>query len=284
MPLRTTLEPVGRILHALALYALASAALVVLAATTLAAFGVLPWLTVSAGFGEASYPHAGMVAQVGVTTLLCLLVAFIPSSNRMLALEQSHRNFRMTMTDVAKAYHSAHMADRTGVFTLSSEFDQVRERIDYLRSHPDLKLLEADVLTMAAQMSQQSHQLAVVYSDERVARAKDFLAQRQKEVDDQQVRIAEAQQVCRDILRWTSQVEQEEATVADELQKLEAQLRTALPALDLGLDGARLAQATSVQMAARADNIVPMPNSAAMPVAAAEEAGFEEAAKRERIG
>ena len=60
-----------------------------------------------------------------------------------------------------------------------------RERIDYLRQHPDLKLLEADILTLAAQMSQQSHRLAEIYNDERVTRAKDFLQQRQREAEDQ---------------------------------------------------------------------------------------------------
>ena len=96
------------------------------------------------------------------------------------------------MADVAEAYHHAHAGDRQGVFRLSSEFDQVRERIEYLRDHPDLKLLEADVLTLAAQMSQQSHRLAEIYSDERVARAKDFLQQRQEEAEEQQRRIVEA--------------------------------------------------------------------------------------------
>ena len=270
MQMRATLEPAGRILHALALYALALAALAAGAATVLSALGVLPWLSVSAGLGEASHPQAGMIAQVAVAALLSLLVAFIPGNSRMLALERSHRDFRMTMADVSNAYHAAHAADRHGAFTLSSEFDQVRERIDYLRVHPDLRLLEADVLTLAAQMSQQSHQLALIYSDERVTRAKDFLAQRQKEAEDRQVQIAKALQVCREILRWTSQVELEEATVAGELQRLEEQLRDALPALGLGLDGARTAQATFDAAVGRADNIVAMPTAAPPPMSAAE--------------
>lgn len=270
MQVRATLQTVGQTLHTLALYVLALLAFTALTATVLSALGVLPWLSLSAGFGGPAHPQAGMVAQVGVTGLLCLLVAFIPGGNRMLALEQSHRAFRMTMTDVASAYHAAHVADRKGAFTLSSEFDQVRERIDYLRGHPDLRLLEADVLTMAAQMSQQSHQLALIYSDERVARAKDFLAQRRTEAEDRQAQIARALQACRDILRWTSQVEVEEATVAGELLRLEELLQAALPALGLGLDGARAAQAAAGPALERAGNIVTMPMAAPAPMTAAE--------------
>ena len=271
MQMRATLSTIGQILHAAALLCLALAALAVLTTTVLSALGIVPWLSLSAGFDGTTRPQAGMVAQIGVTALLCFLVAFIPANSRMLALEQSHRSFRMTMTDVAQAYHSAHMADRKAAFTLSSEFDQVRERIDYLRSHPDLKLLEADVLTLAAQMSQQSHQLATVYSEDKIARARDFLAQRQQEAEDQGGRIAEAMQVCREIQRWSSQVELEEARVASQLHQLEEQLRTVLPALGLSLEVAGAAQAASSQTA-RNGNIVAMSGMAStqMPMSAAE--------------
>lgn len=247
MQVRATLEAVGRVLHVMAMLCLALAALAALAASALSALGLVPWISLSAGLGGAAHPQAGMVAQVGGTALLCLLVAFLPANGRMLALERSHRDFRMTMADVASAYHAAHLADRKGAFALSSEFDQVRERIEYLRAHPDLKLLEADVLTLAAQMSQQSHRLAQVYAEPKVARARDFLAQRQQEAEDQQARIAQGLQACREIMRWTSQVELAEATVASQLQQLEEQLGVALPALGLRLDGARDAQAAPGQ-------------------------------------
>lgn len=269
MQVRATLGVVRGLGHVLALYALALVALLVVATTVLSALGVVPWLSLSAGFDGTEHPQAGMVAQIGVATLLCLLVALVPGINRMLALERSHRAFRMTMTDVASAYHAAHAADRKGAFALSSEFDQVRERIDYLRGHPDLRLLEADVLTTAAQMSQQSHRLAVIYSDERVTRAKDFLAQRQKEVEDQRVQIARAREVCREILRWASQVELGEAEVATELERLEEQLQAALPALGFGPDGARTVKAAGPAVG-RADNIVTMPTAAPATMAAAE--------------
>jgi hypothetical protein len=236
MQLRATTFQLSRILHVVSLWLLGLAAIAMVVVTALSALGLLPWLTFQAGFGAPS-PYAGMVAQIGLTALLVLVAGFFPSSARVLQLETSHRNFRIGMNDVAQAYHAAHVADRKGVFTLSSEFDQVRERIDYLREHPDLKLLEADILTLAAQMSQQSHRLAEIYADERVARAKDFLAQRQQEAEDQQARISEALKTCREIMRWNSQIELEESVVASQLQQLDEQLQEVLPALGYSFDG-----------------------------------------------
>jgi len=262
MKFSATMQQLVRILHVVSLYVLGLAALAMVVATVLSALGILPWLSLQAGFGGTVSPNAGMVAQIGLTALLVMVAAFFPSSTRVLALEKSHRDFKLSMMDVAEAYHTAHVADRKGVFTLSSEFDQVRERIDYLRQHPDMKLLEADTLTLAAQMSQQSHRLAEIYNDQRVAGAKDFLAQRQKEAEDQQARIAEALKVCRDIMRWNSQVELEEAMVASQLQQLDEQLQAALPALGYSLEGNRPDEdAEGIvhgQSVTRPDNIVPM--------------------------
>lgn len=249
MQFRATTNDLARIAHAASLYLLGLASVAMLGWTLLAAAGLLPWIALQAGIGGALLPQAGPVAQIGLTALLLLLLAFFPGSARVMALEKGHRDFRVNMQDVANAYHVAHMADRRGAFTLSSEFDAVRERIEYLRDHPDLKLLEADILTVAAQMSQQSHRLASVYSDDKVARARDFLAQRQKEVEDQQRRIQEALQVSREIMRWNSQVELEEAMVASQVQQLEEQLGGILP--DLGY---RLER----DEARRAANVFPM--------------------------
>ncbi|EYD77694.1 hypothetical protein Rumeso_00860 [Rubellimicrobium mesophilum DSM 19309] len=259
MTLSATMQQTVRILHVVSLYVLGLAALAMVVATALSALGVLPWLTLQAGFGDAVSPNAGMIAQIGLTALLAMIAGFFPSSVRVLALEKSHRDFKLSMQDVAEAYHTAHVADRKGVFTLSSEFDQVRERIDYLRQHPDLKLLEADILTLAAQMSQQSHRLAEVYNEQRVARARDFLTQRQAEAEEQQARIGEALKVCREIMRWNSQVELDEAMVASQLQQLDEQLQAALPALGYSLEGTREPEAVHHgPSVTRPDNIVPM--------------------------
>lgn len=202
-----------------------------LVATIGSASGVLPWLEFEARFGDYTYPLAGRAVQIGLTGFFLILFCFIPAQGRILAIERAHRDFRISMDDVARAYHLCHTADRAGVFTMSSEFDQVRERLSFLRDHPDLPELETDVLTVAAQMSQQARRLADIYSDEKVKRAKEFLAQRQEEAETQQARIVEALHVCREIRRWTQQVELEESVVASQLEQLDEQLRAALPEL-----------------------------------------------------
>jgi hypothetical protein len=227
----------SRVLHIVSIYVLGAAALAAVLLTFLAAIGVVPWFTLMLQFGTAFVPSAGIWVQSGVTVLLCLLFFFIPSNGRILALENSHRNFHVSMQDVARAYHVCHTADRAGVFTMSSEFDQVRERLAFLRDHPDLAQLESGVLTLAAQMSQQARHLAEVYSDEKVARAKDVLAQRQREAEEQKVRIVEALHICRQIKRWADQVEVEEAIVASQLRQLDEQLQAALPMLGYGFEG-----------------------------------------------
>jgi len=85
----------------------------------------------------------------------------------------------------------------------------VRERLSYLRDHPDMDSLEPSVLELAAQMSQQSRELAEIYSDEKVARAKNH--------------------ALRDIRKWSQQVELEESVVASQLSQLEEQLEATLP-------------------------------------------------------
>jgi hypothetical protein len=248
---------VSRFLHVASLFVLGAAALAALTATLLAAAGVLPWLTLMGQYGTTFLPQAGIWVQVGVTVLLCLLAFFLPSNARILALENSHRSFQVSMEDVARAYFLCHTADRRGVFTMSSEFDAIRERLAFLREHPDLGQLEAGVLTLAAQMSQQARHLADVYSDDKVARAKDFLAQRQKEAEDQQARIVEALHICRQIRRWADQVEIEESVVASQLQQLDEQLQRALPLLGYGFETA--------YEDAPPDNVVTLPAQKAIP-------------------
>lgn len=226
-----------RALQMIAMTVLALAAAAALAATIAATLGYLPWLQLSASFGETALPWAGMALQIFLTGLLVTLVFFLPSSGRVLSLEKSHRDFRISMDDVARAYHVAHTADRAGVFTMSSEFDAVRERLAFLRDHPDLGHLEHDVMEVAAQMGEQARSLADIYSDEKVARARKFLTQRQEDAERQQERIVEALHICRELKRWSDQVELEESVVASQLAQLDDQLRTILP--ELGYDAAK---------------------------------------------
>ena len=247
---------VTQVFHALSLFVISALALSALGITLMSALGAMPWLTMTASFGPYSYPEAGWIIQIGLTAILTLMLFFVPASIRVLNLERAHREFKVSMQDVARAYHVAHTADRAGLFTLSAEFDAVRERLAFLRDHPEMGQLESDVLTLAAQMGQQARHLADVYSDAKVARAKDFLSQRQQEAEAQQARIVEALHVVREIRRWADQVETEEAIVASQLAQLDEQLQTILPTLGYGFETAEIEDI-------RPDNVVPLPAKSA---------------------
>ena len=228
---RSLVASCHRFLHSVSLVLIALIGLSAIAYTVASASGFAPWLTYTATFGDIFVPNAGMVTQILATIILSSLFFFMPSAGRIISLERSHRNFQLSMEDVARAYHLCHKADRAGVFTMSSEFDAVRERLAYLRDHPDLDSLEPSVLELAAQMSHQSRELSDIYSDEKVVRAKTFLKQRQEEAERQQTLIVEAHHSLRDIRKWSQQVELEESVVASQLSQLEEQLEATLPAL-----------------------------------------------------
>src|SRR6056297_4166095 len=207
------------------------AALALSGATIGAALGGLPWLEFEAAFGGVIYQNAGQIAQVGLTVLAVMLCFFLPANARIMALETSHRRFDIGMQDVARAYHAAHAADRAGVFRLSSEFDAVRERLAWLREHPDLGSLEPGLLEVAAQMSHLSQELADIYSEEKVARARQFLRQRQQEVAAFNDRIERAKAVSQELRHWAHEVELEESVAASQLARLREDLMAVLPEL-----------------------------------------------------
>ncbi|MFY0309143.1 DNA repair protein [Leisingera sp. D0M16] len=219
----------------LAFFTICLAALAALAATLLAALGIWPWLSLQAGIGGEVHPNAGMAAQIMLTVLALMLVFFLPASGRILALETSHRRFALNMEDVLRAYQLAHAADRAGLFTLASEFDAVKERIAYLRDHPDLAGLEPDVLEAAAQMSQISGELAKTYSDEKVARARQFLKQRQEEIEAFKARLEDAKVITQELRQWTRDVEVEESIAKSHLARLRGELFELLPELSAQL-------------------------------------------------
>ena len=200
-----------------------------LAYTVACAAGQTPWLEMPLAFGGQIYEDAGNYVQVGLTALVIGMMFFLPTNARVMALETSHRNFQIRMKDVARAYSAAHRADREGVFTLSSEFDSVRERIAFLRDHPDLGDLEPSVLEVAAQMSHVSKELAQVYSDSNVQRARDFLTARQQEIADFSVRLEEAKVVANEIRQWHNRVEIEEDVAESQLARLCEELEQILP-------------------------------------------------------
>lgn len=177
------LLPLANLLQLLAAGLLAIAAFALLIVTSLSALGVLPWLEISAAFGGTPLLWAGPAVQIGATVLLIVLTSFLPSSFRVVRLEQAHRRFEIDMDDVTRAYRAAHLADRADVFEMHREFDAVRERYRFLKDQPDFAEMDDMLVTIAAQMSEQSRELAGRFSDKRVERLQESLRHRRQEVD-----------------------------------------------------------------------------------------------------
>ncbi len=212
-----------------------TAALFSVSTTILSAFGVLPWLSMQAGFGTGTYVDAGMFIQIALTALILMLAFYLPANARMMALENAHRKFSLNMQDISYAYQLAHAADRGDTFLLSSEFDAVKERMAFLRHHPDLQSLEPEILELAAQMSQISHELAETYGDAKVSRARMFLQQRQEEIEQFQQRIGDAQTIQQELRQWTRDIEIEESIAKSQLARLRDELFELLPELSAQL-------------------------------------------------
>ncbi|TFL18564.1 DNA repair protein [Jannaschia formosa] len=221
------------IVQSICAFILVAAAIAVVAASIAAAFGIIPWLELPVAYGGAEVADAGMIAQLAFATLLLAIVGFLPALARVRRLEVTNRDFQLSMADVAQAYQYVHQADREGVFSLSREFDTMRERIEWMRKHPDLGELEYDVLQTAAQMSVESRELAEVYSDEKVERARSFLRERQHEVEDYRQRISMAQATVGEIKRWMQAVSVEEGLAEKQIERLKQDLTEVTDALKL---------------------------------------------------
>lgn len=197
------------------------------------AIGQAPWLEMTATFGGVAHPEAGMLVQIALTAIMLGLCAFLPMNSRVMALETSHRRFEIGMQDVSKAYALAHREDRKGIFNLKSEFDSVRERIAFLRDHPELAELEPSVLEAASQMSHISRELAQVYSERNVARARDFLMQRQQEIEEFNARLDHAKGLAAELRVWVDKVELEESVAEAQLERLCDELTSILPEINM---------------------------------------------------
>ncbi len=204
--------------------------------TLVCAFGYAPWLEMTATFGGVAYSQAGWLVQVAATALLLGLCFFLPANARIMTLENSHRRFHIAMEDVARAYRLCHASDREGVFKMRSEFDSVRERMAYLHDHPDLAELEPSVLEVASQMSHLSRDLARTYSESSVARARDFLVQRQQEIEEFNTRLDAAKATASEMRVWADKVALEESVAQAQLARLNAELADILPELHKGTD------------------------------------------------
>ncbi len=238
-------------------------ALSLVIATTLAALGVIPWLDIPVAFDGTPVENAGMWAQIGLTALVVALCAFLPANGRVMRLEHSHRKFQLSMNDIVHAYNVAHAADREGTFRMSHEFDAVRERIAFLRDHPDLQALEPEILEAAAQMSTVSRELADTYSETRVNRAREFLRQRQEELEEFKDRIDTAKILTEEMRQWVQAVEIEEAVAQSQVNRLKADLNDILPELDLGLAELEARRGKAQPDAERPGNVVGMAKTAA---------------------
>ncbi len=208
-------------------------ALVLVAATGAAMLKIIPWFDILVPKGDGSWLQMGPTIQIILTGMAMILVTYLPSSLRVLKLEAEHRDFNLTMEDVSKAYIASHEADRAGLFNLSSEFDSVRERINHMRAHPELSKLEPAVLDVAAQMSHTSRELAEVYSDEAVDRAKTVLRQRQIELEEFSDQLALARRQTDEVKRWIQQLEVEGSVTDNQLAQLKQDLAEILPSVGL---------------------------------------------------
>ena len=140
--------------------------------------------------------------------------------------------------DKSRAYHSAffEMLGEQGwpgfILWLMIHLGGIL-RMEVLRRHPELADLEPELLELAAVMSHQSRDLARIYSDSKVDRARRFLRQRQEEVDALAERLKLARSLTDELRAWLTDVEVEERQAQVQLKRLEEDLRELLPALGL---------------------------------------------------
>ena len=219
------------LMQRLSLLFFAACAAALTTATIMAALGFWAWIDLPLSYDGVPVENAGMYFQIFATVLAAGICFYLPANARILQLENSHRRFQISMDDVARAYAAVHAADRGHVFQLSSEFDAVRERLAYLRDHPDLSTLEPALLEAAAQMSHISHELAEVYSDEKIGRARAFLKQRQEEVNLFNERLDQAKAISTEMKHWLHEVELEESVAAAQLARLSEEMDEILPQL-----------------------------------------------------
>lgn len=203
--------------------ALVAAGLGLAAWTALGAAGSVPMLSVPAVVG-VNPVDAGPLLQIGAAIVLLAIVALLPGLARVRRLEAAHRSFRVGMEDVSRAYWAAHAADRAGLFALGREFDAVRERLEFLRRHPDLGAHEPELLELAAQMSAEARELAAIYSDEKVARAETMLAERRMEVERLTGLVERAHGVTRDLRRALDEVTLDEDVARARIDRLREEI------------------------------------------------------------
>ncbi|AVW91579.1 DNA repair protein [Celeribacter baekdonensis] len=251
---RTGFRLMQHVLQDMAKWTIIALAIAASVSTALSFAGLWPWLGMQVEIHGGETVQVGPYVQTGLTILLLSLCAFLPGVNRMLDLERSHRSFAVSMQDVAQAYRLSHATDRDSAFALSSEFDSVRARLHHLRAHPDLASLEPEVMELAAQMSHTTRDLAQIYSDEKVTRAKVFLTERQQDLEAFQDKLDLALSITEELKRWQRDIEASEREANRHMDRLERDLKEVLPGLGYELD--------DLDMADDDGKVVSMPKSA----------------------
>lgn len=130
--------------------------------------GWTPWVTWSLTFGETTITNAGMYAQILVSAVLILQAASVQDKVRLMHNEKTTILANQKYNDVSHAYDVCFQKDKTGFFKAKNQYDQVRERFNYLDDHPDLEHMTDDVLELAAMMATESSGLAEAFSDAKV--------------------------------------------------------------------------------------------------------------------
>ncbi|WP_241462606.1 DNA repair protein [Tateyamaria sp. ANG-S1] len=222
----------AEMMRRLALILFAGLALFSVLATGLAVAGIWPWIDLPVMWDGLHVAHAGMLAQIGLTVFAVALCFFLPTNARIMQLENSHRQFSVRVDDITRAYHAAHHADRDGVFNLGDAFESTRDRLAYLRDHPDLGMLEPELLELAAKMSHISRDLAEAYSTERVERARSFLKQRQFEIAQFNDRLEQAKAIHGEFSTWINRLDLEENVARAHLERLLDEMERLLPELN----------------------------------------------------
>jgi len=217
-------------------------AVFLVAATGLSIAGVWPWVDLAVMWNGTHVAAAGMYAQIGLTIFAVTLCFFLPTNARIMKLEHSHRQFSVGVDDITRAYHAAHHADRSGTFTLGDAFESTRDRLAFLRDHPDLGMLEPELLELAAKMSHISRDLAEAYSDSKVQRARSFLQQRQFEIDQFNDRLEQAKAIHGEFSTWINRLDVEENVARAHLERLLDEMERLLPELNQPGPSAKVTQ------------------------------------------
>ena len=213
--------------HRLALAILLLVTVITVTYPILAALGMLEWVKIPIIYGGTEY-DIGAHVSIALALVFIALCAIVPSSARVLKLEVSHRDFRITMDDVKESFKQVFEEDRRGIFTLPGEFDGVRERMDTLLADPTLGDHDRNILVLAAQMGQASKELAEAFSEENVQRARESLEHRLQDIKQAEELIEKADTVSQELQGKLQSIQMQEGAQQEVAQQLIDELETIL--------------------------------------------------------